>query len=127
MGKITIGSDISTPIKETPTPVVSVTYDPLPPINLTESKIVEVIKEIPVYITKIEKEYIEVPVEKIVEVVKEVPVEVVRYVAQEVEVIKEVPKNVEVFIERLITQEVKIVPKWAWCLMFVELLIIVFK
>jgi hypothetical protein len=96
-------------------------------IKATEQKIVEIIKEVPVYITQIETKYIEVPVEKIINVIKEVPV----VVEKEVEVIKtitvEVEKEVQVFKDREveILREIKIVPKWIWITMALEFLTIV--
>lgn len=103
---------IETPVSSTATSPASV---------LTE--FIQIVKEVPIYITQIEKEYIEVPVEKVVEVIKEVPVEVIKFVDKEIEVIK----NVEVFVERFLTQEIKIIPKWCYIVMLVEFLIIVFK
>lgn len=84
-------------------------------------KEVEVIKYIPQEIIKIEKEYIEKPIDKIVEVVKEVIRIEKEYIEVPIEKIIEIEKEIEKFVDK----EIKIIPKWVFGVVAIETLLII--
>jgi len=112
---------------------VSIIQESLPII--AESKLIEIIKEVPVEIIKeikvIEEKIIHVPV--IEYVIKEVPVEIIKEIKiieeklVHVPVIEYVEKHIEVIkeIEKFVDKEIKVVPLWIKVIAIIEALLII--